>query len=107
MVSPGFLETVTARGACLMKGLAALSARKGLGEVRGRGLLVALDLKRDIGSKVSDLARDNGLLLNSPRTNLLRFMPALNLSQDEIDAMLRMLETALERALAEEPSRVS
>ena len=107
MVSPGFLETVTARGAYLMKGLAALSARKGLGEVRGRGLLVALDLKRDIGSKVSDLARDNGLLLNSPRTNLLRFMPALNLSQDEIDAMLRMLETALERVLAEEPSRVS
>jgi len=107
MVSPGFLETVTARGAYLMKGLAALSARKGLGEVRGRGLLVALDLKRDIGSKVSDLARDNGLLLNSPRPNLLRFMPALNLSQDEIDAMLGMLETALERALAEEPSRVS
>ena len=107
MVSPGFLETVTARGAYLMKGLAALSARKGLGEVRGRGLLVALDLKRDIGSKVSDLARDNGLLLNSPRTNLLRFMPALNLSQEEIDAMLGMLETALERVLAEEPSRVS
>jgi acetylornithine/N-succinyldiaminopimelate aminotransferase len=107
MVSPGFLETVTARGAYLMKGLTALSARKGLGEVRGRGLLVALDLKRDIGSKVSDLARDNGLLLNSPRANLLRFMPALNLSQDEIDAMLGMLETALERALAEEPSRVS
>ena len=107
MVSPGFLETVTARGAYLMKGLAALSARKGLGEVRGRGLLVALDLKRDIGSKVSDLARDNGLLLNSPRANLLRFMPALNLSQEEIDAMLGMLETALERVLAEEPSRVS
>jgi acetylornithine/N-succinyldiaminopimelate aminotransferase len=107
MVSPGFLETVTARGAYLMKGLAALSARKSLGEVRGRGLLVALDLKRDIGSKVSDLARDNGLLLNSPRANLLRFMPALNLSQDEIDAMLGMLETALDRVLAEERSRVS
>ena len=35
-----------------MKGLAALSRGNGLGEVRGRGLLVALDLKRDIGSKV-------------------------------------------------------
>ena len=106
MVAPGFLETVTARGAYLMKGLTALSARRGLGEVRGRGLLVALDLKRDIGSKVSDLARENGLLLNSPRSNLLRFMPALNLSQEEVDAMLGMLETALERVLAEERSRV-
>jgi acetylornithine/N-succinyldiaminopimelate aminotransferase len=101
MLSPGFLEGVTARGAHLMKGLTALSARLGLGEVRGRGLLVALDLKRDIGSKVGDLARDDGLLLNSPRPNLLRFMPALNLSTEEIDTMLAMLEKALRPALAE------
>ena len=100
MVAPGFLETVTARGAYLMKGLTALSARHGLGEVRGRGVLVALDLKRDIGSKVADLARDDGLLLNSPRANLLRFMPALNLSEQEIDTMVEMLEKALKQALA-------
>ena len=100
MVAPGFLESVTARGAYMMKGLTALSARHGLGEVRGRGVLVALDLKRDIGSKVADLARDDGLLLNSPRANLLRFMPALNLSEHEIDTMVEMLEKALKGALA-------
>jgi acetylornithine/N-succinyldiaminopimelate aminotransferase len=100
MVAPGFLESVTARGAYMMKGLTALSARHGLGEVRGRGVLVALDLKRDIGSKVADLARDDGLLLNSPRANLLRFMPALNLSEQEIDTMVEMLEKALKSALA-------
>jgi acetylornithine/N-succinyldiaminopimelate aminotransferase len=100
MVAPGFLESVTARGAYMMKGLTALSARHGLGEVRGRGVLVALDLKRDIGSKVADLARDDGLLLNSPRANLLRFMPALNLSEQEIDTMVEMLEKALKQALA-------
>jgi acetylornithine/N-succinyldiaminopimelate aminotransferase len=98
MVAPGFLETATARGAYLMQALAALSARNGLGEVRGRGLLVALDLKRDIGSKVADLARDDGLLLNSPRPNLLRFMPALNLTQTEIDTMVEILEKALRKA---------
>ena len=81
MLAPGFLEGVAARGAYLMKTLSALSARHDLGEVRGRGLLVALDLKRDIAPKVVDLARDDGLLLNAPRPNLLRFMPALNLSR--------------------------
>jgi acetylornithine/N-succinyldiaminopimelate aminotransferase len=101
MVAPGFLESVTARGAYMMKGLTALSARHGLGEVRGRGVLVALDLKRDIGSKVADLARDDGLLLNSPRANLLRFMPALNLSEHEIDTMVEMLEKALKSVLAQ------
>jgi len=97
--APGFLETATARGAYLMKGLAALSARHGLGEVRGRGLLIALDLKREIAGKVTDLARDAGLLLNAPRPNLLRFMPALNLTKDEADTMLKMLDAVLTQAL--------
>jgi acetylornithine/N-succinyldiaminopimelate aminotransferase len=100
LLAPGFLETVEARGAYLAKGLAELSARHALGEVRGRGLLLALDLKRDVAPKVVDLARDAGLLLNAPRPNLLRFMPALNLSREEIDTMLAMLEDALRPALA-------
>ena len=95
MLSPGFLESVQARGAYLMKGLNALSQRHGLGEVRGRGLLVALDLQQDIAPKIVELAREAGLLLNAPRPHLLRFMPALNVSNEEIDTMLAGLETIL------------
>ncbi len=97
LMAPGFLKKVEESGAYLMKGLSALSERHQLGEVRGRGLLIALDLKQDIGSKVVDLARADGLLLNSPRPNLLRFMSALNLSHQEIDTMLAMLEDVLRR----------
>ena len=98
MLAPGFLESVQAQGDYVVKGLRALSARRDLGEVRGRGLLLALDLRRDIASKVVELARDAGLLLNAPRPNLLRFMPALNLKRDEADAMLSTLEKVLEQA---------
>jgi acetylornithine/N-succinyldiaminopimelate aminotransferase len=101
MLAPGFLQAVAARGTYLMNGLSALSQRHGLGEVRGRGLLVALDLKKDIAPKVVELARDAGLLLNAPRPNLLRFMPALNVSNAQIDAMLATLEEMLEQALEE------
>jgi acetylornithine/N-succinyldiaminopimelate aminotransferase len=97
IVAPGFLETVDARGTYLMKRLSALSGQQGLGEVRGRGLLVALELKQDIAPKAVELARIAGLLLNAPRPNLLRFMPALNLSQEETDIMLKMLEHVLRR----------
>ena len=97
MLGTGFLQEVQARGDYLVKLLAALSSRRSLGEVRGRGLLVALDLKRDIAANVVEVARDDGLLLNAPRPNLLRFMPALNLSQDETDLMLSMLEDVLRR----------
>ena len=97
MLGTGFLQEVQARGDYLVKQLAALSSRRSLGEVRGRGLLVALDLKRDIAANVVEVARDDGLLLNAPRPNLLRFMPALNLSQGETDLMLSMLEDVLRR----------
>ncbi|MFO1321639.1 MAG: acetylornithine transaminase [Burkholderiales bacterium] len=103
VLAPGFLPRVDALGARLTDGLRTLSTRLGLGEVRGRGLLIAIDLKRDIGSRVVDLAREAGLLLNSPRANLLRLMPSLNVTEAEIDRMLAMTEAALVTALAESP----
>ena len=100
MLVPGFLQEVQARGDYLMKGLSALSAGSDLGEVRGRGLLVAMDLTSEVAPKLVELAREDGLLLNAPRPNLLRFMPALNLSREETDTMLSMLEDLLRRANA-------
>jgi len=98
--APGFLTSVVSTGAYLVSALSDLSARFGLGEVRGRGLLVALDLKQDIAPKIVELARDAGLLLNAPRPNLLRFMPSLTVSKEEIDMMMAMLANMLPRATA-------
>ena len=95
--APGFLNGVLASGAYLTKGLEALSAKHGLGLVRGRGLLLALDLKAPIGAALVEAALDAGLLLNAPRPDSLRFMPALNLGEAEIDAMLEILDGVLAR----------
>jgi acetylornithine/N-succinyldiaminopimelate aminotransferase len=100
VLASGFLAGVEARGAHLAQGLSRLSGRHGLGEVRGRGLLLALDLRRDVASKVVEVAREGGLLLNAPRPHILRFMPALNMSLQEIDQMLVMLDAALDRVVA-------
>ncbi|HET9043267.1 MAG TPA: acetylornithine transaminase [Burkholderiales bacterium] len=101
LLAQGFLQGVAARGEQLERGLAALSRKRGLGEVRGRGLLMALDLGRDAGAKIVEHARANGLLLNSPRPNTLRFMPALNVSAEEIELMLAGLDGALGATLAQ------
>jgi acetylornithine/N-succinyldiaminopimelate aminotransferase len=95
VLAPGFLEAVRRRGDYLAAQLASLSHRHRLGAVHGRGLLLALDLKGEIAAKVVERARDLGLLLNAPRPNILRFMPALNVTGEEIDAMLGLLEQAL------------
>jgi acetylornithine/N-succinyldiaminopimelate aminotransferase len=92
LLAPGFLDGVQARGRHLTARLEALSARRGLGKVRGAGLLLALDLGQPAGARVVDAARERGLLLNSPRPHLLRFMPALNVTEAEIDAMASILD---------------
>jgi acetylornithine/N-succinyldiaminopimelate aminotransferase len=96
---PEFLAQVRENGDYLMAKLRSLSGRLGLGEVRGQGLLVALELGRPIGAKVVDEALKAGLLVNSPRPASLRFMPALNVTRDEIDAMLGILQTVLEKEI--------
>jgi acetylornithine/N-succinyldiaminopimelate aminotransferase len=98
LLAPGFLESVKAKGELLKLQLLELSAEFGLEGERGEGLLRALMLGKDIGGKLVELARDRspeGLLINSPRPNLLRFMPALNVSDDEILQMCGMLRELL------------
>lgn len=92
---PAFLAQVRENGDYLAGQLRALSKELCLGEVRGQGLLVALELGRPVGSQVADAALARGLLLNSPRPASLRFMPALNITRTEIDAMLAILREAI------------
>ncbi|MEX2222248.1 MAG: acetylornithine transaminase [Candidatus Rokuibacteriota bacterium] len=92
---PAFLTAVTESGEYLMHRLRGLSATLGHGEVRGRGLLIALELGGRAAAKVSRDAMDRGLLINAPRPDTLRFMPALNVTRDEIDQMLVLLDLSL------------
>ena len=96
VLAPGFLDTVAATGAYLAARLRALSAELGHGEVRGRGLLLALALKDLDAGKVVQAALDRGLLINAPRPDSLRFMPSLTVSRDEIDQMMGLLRESLQ-----------
>ncbi len=95
LIGPGFLTRVQARGEYLTARLAALSGEFGLGAVRGRGLLLALDLKQEIADTLVAQAQADGLLLNAPRPDTLRFMPALNVGEEEIDRMIDILRGSL------------
>ena len=100
LLAPGFLENVTAKGNLLQAELLKLCAEFNLEGERGEGLLRALMLGKDIGGKLVELARERspeGLLINSPRPNLLRFMPALNVSDDEIRMMCNILRELLKQ----------
>ena len=92
---PEFLQMVAANGTYLADRLRALADERGHGEVRGRGLLLALELKGQDSKKIAAAALDHGLLINAPRPDTLRFMPSLTVSTDEIDEMIERLEASL------------
>jgi len=92
---PEFLQAAADAGLYLESELQKLSARHGLGDVRGRGLLLALDLKLPIGAAIVAQAFEAGLLLNSPQPDALRFMPSLNVTREEIKAMIDGLDRIL------------
>jgi acetylornithine/N-succinyldiaminopimelate aminotransferase len=95
VTEPGFLKSVVDTGLYLESELQRMSARHGLGEVRGRGLLLALDLKHPIAGSIVAQAFEDGVLLNAPRPETLRFMPALNVTKSEIAGMIDCLDAIL------------
>lgn len=98
VAAPNFLKAVAETGLYMESELQRLSARHGLGEVRGRGLLLALDLRVPIAASIVAAALDDGVLLNAPRSDALRFMPALNVTRQEIDLMIGCLDALLTKA---------
>lgn len=96
--APGFLEHVNAMSAMLRSVLEGLIPRGLVSSVRGQGLLMAAELPGPTAGEVVRVAMAEGLLLNAPRPNLLRFMPALNVQAASIDELASVLPRVLEAA---------
>jgi len=96
---PSFLVQVAASGTYLAAQLNAVSLELSLGEVRGQGLLLALELNQPVASRVVAVALELGLLINAPRPSILRFIPALNVTCGEIDRMIELLRQSIRASM--------
>jgi len=92
-----FLAHVRENGQHLREGLARLAHRYDHGDLRGQGLFYGLTLSDDCANAVVHAALHEGLLLNAPQANCLRFTPALTVSKTNIDEMLLRLGRAFSR----------
>ena len=90
-VDDALLADVAARGARLAAGLGRLP---GVREVRGRGLLLAAVLDGDAAAVV-DACRDAGLLVLTAGADVLRLLPPLVVTEDEVDEALEILASVL------------
>jgi acetylornithine/N-succinyldiaminopimelate aminotransferase len=91
---PEFVSRVRVLGEQLGGVLWQLAQELGGASARGQGLLWALVFDRPVAAPLAALAREQGLLVNAARPNILRFMPQLALSQPEMREMSERLRRA-------------
>jgi len=104
------LANAVTRGAELMRRLLELKARTAsIGDVRGLGLMVGVELvkkdgapDKELQARIRKVCLDSGLVILSCGThdNVLRIVPPLNLSQDELDEGWEILNAAFQEVAA-------
>jgi acetylornithine/succinyldiaminopimelate/putrescine aminotransferase len=60
-------------------------------EVRGKGLILGMELKIDGSSIVNEMLKKK-ILINCTMGNVLRFLPPLIVTKEEIDRVVKTLE---------------
>jgi putrescine---pyruvate transaminase len=97
----GLVERAGAMGKRLIGGLKQLESSPGVGEVRGMGLMAALELAADkvgtplpasmaAGSKVGAYAQEHGVILRT-RGDIIMLAPPLVITEEEIDRIVNVI----------------
>jgi len=102
LLESGALERRAAElGQRLLNGLhQALDGVEGVKEIRGLGLMLAVELDRTC-KEILTLALERGLLLNVTADSVIRLLPPLVLTDDEADQIVRGVSDCVRHFLAE------
>jgi 4-aminobutyrate aminotransferase len=113
LVQNGLMANAASVGDYFMGKLRELQARHQIiGEVRGRGLMIGMELVTDRASKAAakelcdkivDRAYYNGLLLLACGKSTVRFMPPLSVTRAEVDEAIAILEQTINECSAAPP----
>lgn len=89
--TPEFLKSVQEKGQYIKE---KLSAMDGVSQVRGMGMMIGVVLEKDNAKEVAAKCVENGLLVLTAKT-LIRFLPPLNITEDEINKGLEIFKKCL------------
>ena len=115
----GLLENGRKAGQRLMAGLHSLADHPLVGDVRGRGMLAAIELVTDKEKKtplpaaadparrIFDRAWDNGLVIRAFANGVLGYAPPLCCTDEDIDAIIERTRITLDQTLADEDVRAA
>ena len=97
LTGKNFLDKTNATGNYFLQRLKEISKNNPVvREVRGKGMFLALELKKPGGNIVNE-CMERGYLINCIQQNVLRFLPPLNISRKDIDGMIAVLSDSLSK----------
>jgi acetylornithine/N-succinyldiaminopimelate aminotransferase len=100
----GVVENARVIGDYFLERLQALAADFDcIADVRGRGLMLALVLDRDIAQALQLVTLEHGLISNAIGERVLRFIPPLIIGKAEVDRAIEIVAASLDLVLAEAP----
>jgi len=68
-------------------------------EIRGMGLLIAMEFSADISAEIVSRSNEEGILINAVRPNAIRFMPPLTVTKSEIDQAIIKIKNAIGKTI--------
>jgi acetylornithine/N-succinyldiaminopimelate aminotransferase len=95
LIEDGLVEQAASHGEYMKTRLTALKEKYQIKEVRGLGLLLGMEMDRPAG-KLVNLCQERGLLVNCTAERVIRFLPPLITTKEDIDEALEILEKALQ-----------
>jgi len=97
LTQDGLIQNAEKMGQKLFEGLNQLKEKhKIIREIRGKGLMIGVELKFDVRDILMDGIKQGVLLLYSGR-NILRFLPPLVITEEDITKVLEILDSLLTR----------
>jgi acetylornithine/succinyldiaminopimelate/putrescine aminotransferase len=94
----GLLDTCRTTSAYILERLAEMAGRYPIiCEVRGRGVMIGIDLTRP-GAAVFSYCLEQGVRINCTHETVVRMLPAMNIPRDVLDEGMAVLDTALAKA---------
>ena len=96
LIEEGMIENAAEMGACFLEGLKQIK-NPSIKEVRGKGLLIGLELFPEAGGarRYCEALKEKGLLCKETHDNIIRFAPPLVITKDVVDWALERIDSVL------------
>ena len=100
LLKEGFLFDVKRKSGIIKQFLNDLKFRESsfIKEIRGEGLMLAIELNEPLAASIKDICQEKGLLINAIGDSIIRFLPPLIIKEKEIDFFFSAFREGVEEA---------